>query len=158
MKVLAATGAAGVAVMAAAMPAGAAKVDGSGNLVQTNSTLHCDAKLLKGWFPPAVGYGLVGTQGTGECFAGTNFDHGIVDIVHLHSSPTAPLTITSEGAVTFTTPGATTQAVTPAQTDPAQCNVYQARTRVWRKADKGKAQATVDVESEYRIFGNCSKH
>jgi hypothetical protein len=155
IKVLAVAGAAGVAVAATAVPAGASKVDSAGNLVQTNATYHCDAKLLKGWFPPAVGYGLVGTQGTGECFSGTNFDHGIVDILHL--GPSTGDVFKSEGAVQFNSAGVPTLATTPAPTNPAECNWYQARTRVWRRADKGKA-ATVVVESEVLFVGNCGKH
>jgi hypothetical protein len=154
IKVLAVVGATGVAVAASAMPAGAQKVDGSGNLVQTNDTYHCDAKLLKGWFPPAMGYGLVGTQGTGECWGGTKFDHGIVDI--LHAGPSTGDVFRSERAVTFTSAGAPTQALTLAPTD-NQCNLYQARTRVWRKADVGKG-ATVLLESEILPVGNCGKH
>jgi hypothetical protein len=165
VKALATASAAGFAIAAVASPAGAVESgnykDPFGNLANTEQTYHCTAKLEAGTFPITLqADGTLRAEGTGTCNSGTTFDHGIVDIQELVNGNWVP--VPGSAAVQFnagTTNGPWTQAVTPNVAN-APCKAYRARTRVWRRADAGKADPTIAVKDGGTYIGQggfCAK-
>ena len=155
IKLLAAASAAAFAVVAAPTAASADHVDPEGNLANANVELKCTAKLQKGFFPPALsadGTRLT-ARGQGNCYQGTNFDHGIVDIQKMVNGDWQVV-----GSTRFTTALQWTEATAPANT--TGCEVYRSRSRVWRRADANKNLPTVAVSSASVYIGEgglCDK-